>query len=54
MLSEVGQVISQAMLPAMGMLPQAVVAVFLIALLVAVQPLAALVAAVADRRQLRR
>ena len=44
-LSEVANVISQAMLPAMNMLPQAVVAVFLIALLVAVKPLAALVAA---------
>ena len=44
-LSEVGSVVSQAMLPAMVILPQGVVAVFLIALLVAVKPLAALVAA---------
>ena len=44
-LSEVTSVVNQAMMPAMNMLPQAVVAIFLIALLVAVKPLAALVAA---------
>jgi ABC-type multidrug transport system fused ATPase/permease subunit len=44
-LSEVNYVISQALQPAMVLLPQAVVAVFLVALLVMVRPLAALVAA---------
>ena len=44
-LSEVNHVIHQALQPAMMMLPQLVVAVFLIALLVAVRPAAALIAA---------
>ena len=44
-LSEVNQVITQAMVPAMRMLSQATVVVFLIALLVLVQPLAAGIAA---------
>jgi ATP-binding cassette, subfamily B, bacterial PglK len=44
-LSEVTHVVNQAMLPAMMLLPQAVVAVFLIALLIAVRPLTALIAA---------
>jgi ABC-type multidrug transport system fused ATPase/permease subunit len=44
-LSEVANVVNQAMMPAMNMLPQAVVAIFLVGLLVAVKPLAALVAA---------
>jgi ABC-type multidrug transport system fused ATPase/permease subunit len=44
-LSEVNHVVNQAMQPAMMLLPHAVVAMFLIALLVAVQPVAALIAA---------
>ena len=46
MLTEVNQVISQAMMPAMRMLSHGAVALFLVALLVVVQPLAALVLAV--------
>jgi ATP-binding cassette, subfamily B, bacterial PglK len=44
-LSEVTQVITQAMVPAMKMLAQAAVAVFVLALLIVVRPAAALVAA---------
>jgi len=46
-LSEVNQVVTQAMLPAMRILSQALVALFLIALLVAVRPLVALIAGAA-------
>jgi ATP-binding cassette, subfamily B, bacterial PglK len=44
-LTEVNHVVMHAMQPAMMLLPQAVVAIFLIALLVAVRPVAALIAA---------
>jgi len=46
-LSEVNQVVTQAMLPAMRILSQALVALFLIALLVAVRPLVAVIAGAA-------